>query len=218
MFDSRNRKKVLASGHVIGLRNELFTYDPQRNVGFIAVRFRAGAFANFCPVPLSELTNHFVDLYDLWGKEGSEMCDKIVSAASFNGRVAVLEEYLTKLLKKHERYDKRIQTALTLAAGRGSISTKESLAEYLNVSTRQLERCFKESIGVGPKLFQKIVRFDEVMRILALHKTSEYLPVALDAGYYDQSHFIKEFNSFIGESPLGFFKKNESMSHFYNID
>ena len=79
-----------------------------------------------------------------------------------------------------------------------------------------MERQFADSVGVGPKAFQRNARFQKVLKTLLLRKDTAYLDTALDAGYCDQAHFIHEFRQFTGESPTRFLAPTNFMSHFYN--
>jgi AraC-like DNA-binding protein len=87
------------------------------------------------------------------------------------------------------------------AEGRVSV---DELASSTGLGPRQLERRFRERVGLGPKRFLKILRFQSVFR-RGSSQARDWAEVALDCGYYDQSHFIRDFKSFTGASPDAFF-------------
>jgi methylphosphotriester-DNA--protein-cysteine methyltransferase len=66
-----------------------------------------------------------------------------------------------------------------------------------------------------PKHFQQLSRFHAALKQLLINNDSKYLPVALDKGYFDQMHFIKEFKRFMNETPSAFLTTNNFGSHFY---
>jgi AraC-like DNA-binding protein len=84
------------------------------------------------------------------------------------------------------------------------------------LSQRQIERKLKDAVGVSPKNFQQISRFEALIKELLLNHQHKYLDIAMDYGYYDQSHFLKEFKKYVGESPSSFLQAKNFMSNFYN--
>ncbi|GAA1026120.1 hypothetical protein GCM10009557_02660 [Virgisporangium ochraceum] len=77
----------------------------------------------------------------------------------------------------------------------------DRLGPELGLSARHLRRGFLSTAGVPPKEFQLLARFQRSIRTLLNPARTSYLPVAIEAGYWDQSHFIKEFHRFTGQSP-----------------
>ena len=83
---------------------------------------------------------------------------------------------------------------------KGTISIKEISAET-GYSECYVRRSFHEMHGISPKTFEKIVRFQNTLDEMAQHKDTAFYDLALDSGYYDQSHMVKEFKSFMGLTP-----------------
>jgi transcriptional regulator GlxA family with amidase domain len=79
-----------------------------------------------------------------------------------------------------------------------------SLAKAACVGARQLERRFLEEVGVSPKTLSRLTRFEHALRLRELHPEARWSRIALDAGFYDQMHLVKEFHALAGESPSGF--------------
>lgn len=102
----------------------------------------------------------------------------------------------------------------TLYKNFNSISLHE-LAYHSNLSYRQFERLFKQKFGVSPKKFQRITRLQKTVKQVLLSSNKHYLSTALDNGYYDQSHFIKEFQSFTNLKPSQYFVTKNFDNHFY---
>ncbi len=98
-----------------------------------------------------------------------------------------------------------LATALIEAYG-GQIKVGE-VASILNVSTRALERQFSKILGITPKHFIRLVRFQKaVERLKKISKIENLADIAHDSGYFDQSHFIKDFKSLSGQLPLSIIK------------
>ncbi|MEX0274587.1 MAG: helix-turn-helix transcriptional regulator [Flavobacteriaceae bacterium] len=95
-------------------------------------------------------------------------------------------------------------------------NTIEDLSQKAHLSLRQFERGFKAQFGITAKEFQKITRFQDVIKNILLNRNSDYLDTILDNGYFDQSHFIKEFKSLTKKTPLEYFTEENFNGHFYH--
>jgi hypothetical protein len=186
------------------------------SVGFISVRFRSGAFRYFCPQAIDELSDCVADVQDVWGKKGEEMAEQVIMAAGFKQRVKIIEGFMLKFLAEYAKLDVWLDQVINdIYYNYAAIRFSEKYYNW-GISARQLQRKFKDAVGVSPKEFHRNSRFQAVVKRCLLEKRPDYLDIALASGYYDQSHFIKDFQYFIGESPASFFQEKNFMSHFYN--
>ena len=90
-----------------------------------------------------------------------------------------------------------------------------SVAQYAykaNMSIRNFERRFTEQAGVSPKLYAKLVRFNEAIKIKSMQPEKNWTSIAYDCGYFDQMHLIKDFKQFSNESPSSFFNRNAGLT------
>lgn len=157
----------------------------------------------FC-LPANALTNQSVDLKTLCGKEGEILEEKIMLASNNNQRFKLVTDFLEARLKNvRTEYTRIFSSIKAISNSYQGISVK-SLAENNFLSLRQFERRFKEFSGFNPKLFLRIARFNSL-----LSKPFQHTPLAEIAdeyGYYDESHFIHDFQKFSGVKPKDFFK------------
>jgi AraC-like DNA-binding protein len=93
---------------------------------------------------------------------------------------------------------------------KGAVSLRE-VQKYLQLSERSLERRFKEYIGIPPKLFSRICRFQASLGHLRNNKYDKLTDVAFENDYADQSHFIRSFKEFAGFSPVQYQKKSQEI-------
>lgn len=207
---------TLPTYYIMSPRFECYHLHSGNQLGFISVRFRAGAFRHFCKNPSAEFIDSFVDIEDLWGRKGLEFGQQVIEAENLQQRIEIIEKYLMIFLAQYYKREQRLDFAIkTLLYDYKSVSFQQ-ICQDLFLSQRQLERKFREAVGVSPKAFQKISRFESVVKTLLLHRKRKYLDVALEHGYYDQSHFLKEFKNYVGEYPTSFLQEQNFMSHFYN--
>jgi AraC-like DNA-binding protein len=100
-------------------------------------------------------------------------------------------------------------TVYNILKNMGNIKISE-LAKSVNISKRQLRRKYNQWIGVSTKTFCRIIRFQSILQSAKAYSKKNLFPLALDIGFYDQSHFIHEFSSFYGLTPLEFAKIKKS--------
>ena len=94
-------------------------------------------------------------------------------------------------------------TMLEIFRNNGSVSMADLLAQT-SFSARHFRRKFKEIVGISPKYFCKVIQLNSVFKIIKSDNTEKLHALALDYGYYDQAHFINDFNRLIGENPSDF--------------
>jgi AraC-like DNA-binding protein len=147
----------------------------------------------------------------------SRLIEAVANAPDGRTRLQAIEEGLGRWLRSAEP-EPILATALdTILASRGMVSVAR-LARLAGWSPRHLQRVFRERVGVGPKMFCRIVRFKDALHALRHRPRPDLLQVALEAGYYDQAHFIHDFDRFYGSSPSTVCRDRgfEPMSVFYN--
>lgn len=188
----------------------------QGRVGFISVRFRSGALRHFSPLPLAELTGHPLSVGEVWGEPGRDLAMRIIAAPDRAARVALLEDWLLACLARHRKPEPAVEAAVRALYYRHREVKIEALADSLGMSRRHFERLFKTHLGLSPKAFQRAARFQLTVRDLLLAGDSDYLGTALDHGYYDQAHFIHDFESYVGQTPARFLQTTTRVAHFYN--
>ncbi len=206
-----------APAHVMCLRETSAELFPAEHTGFLSVRLRSGAFNRFCPTPAGHLTDGFTDARDLFGVALGDMELRIAEAGDFFSRVALVEAFLLECFTARAgEWDERIFAAaqqLYYGYAEGIVDSALALA---GVGIRQFQRRFQEDMGMGPRQFIKISRFHHAVRSLLLNEAESLLEVALQHGYYDQSHCIRDFRMFASMRPSDFLPVTPRMTHFYN--
>ena len=188
---------------------------PADNVGFIAIRFRAAMFRHFTVIPLAEMNGHYIDMQTIWGQPGKAAFERVSNASSLPEKVCLLEQFLLTQLHRNNKHDAAWDAAIArLYKSRGETELM-AFARQMNMSYRHFRRKFIEQTGVAPKQFQQLARFHATIKPLLLGSNKNYLAQALDNGYFDQTHFIKEFKRYLQVTPSAFLQQKNFMSHFY---
>lgn len=209
--DIETQASAIVSGQ---LRQRILIRSTGR-VDLFGIRFRPHAASILLPGPMRELTDHVIPLADVVGRLSDELELGIAAAASFDERIGVFESVLTSRLAGYSG-DHLIAGSLTqmIASENGGLSVRE-LARRSGLGERRSERIFDKYVGLSPKLFGRIVRFNGAVRSIEAAATFELLDTALSYGYYDQSHMIHEFNEFAGTSPLQYFEATHRLSELF---
>lgn len=178
--------------------------ELRKQICYIAIRFRPGGFPYFFDTPAFYLTDKVLPLETISANREHELIARLIETDDISERIKLLDRHFSNLLVRNNRDDPAVKIALSdILRHKGNIGISQ-LSKSIGRSQRQLRRKFEKWIGISPKSFSKIIRFQNTLRMLPSRSGSSLLYVALDAGYYDQSHFIHEFNSYSGLNPSDF--------------
>lgn len=170
--------------------------DARASAGFFGIRFKPGRAAPVFRAPLALITDAGVPLSDLT-KGFPSLGERA------HERVGRVEEVLRPLLA-NARPDARVDAAVEAIIRSGGRASMESVAASAGVSRQHLARSFTHHVGVSPKTFARVMRFRCALA-LARSGQESWADIALELGYFDQSHLIAEFREFAGETPVPFF-------------
>ena len=129
-------------------------------------------------------------------------------AKSIREMILFCEVYLIKQLthtKARDAYNSILSLSGRIVLNSNNISV-EKMAYDANMSMKTFERRFTEQVGISPKLFSRIVRFNKAISLKMIDPKKTWTMIAYDCGYFDQMHFIKDFQLFSGKPPGVFFK------------
>ena len=171
---------------------------------FVGVRFRPGKAAAFLTVPANELTDLRVPLDELW-LDACEVRDALSVGAGAVERVRALERVLaSRVVPSVVSAQNDVDEAIRRIVDAGGSLGITRLAPALGVTRQHLARRFAQLVGVSPKTFARVVRLGRVIeraRAVPAGEAINWSALALDVGYYDQSHLVDEFKELTGVSP-----------------
>jgi AraC-like DNA-binding protein len=188
---------------VVGARSTYEIIDNTDLACLIGLVFRPGGFAALVGAPADLFANRFVDLEDVWGVEARRLRDRLGEISTPGGRLACLEEFLSgKLTAGRRRTALDDHPAVGFALDQfGRVPSAVSVAQVARStgwSARRFSQLFRERVGLTPKVWCRIQRFQRAVRQLHAGPEIRWGELALDCGYYDQSHFANEFRAFSG--------------------
>lgn len=194
-------------------RTQVLDLLPTGPVGLMLMNFRPGRLRYFTPVGFFDLQDRITALEDLWGGRANDLTGRLQQAADLVTRADLLSVFLFETL--HSEREARLDLALDLLYLTPTLRVAE-LAEQAGWSLRHFERLFTSTYGVTPKYFARVARMQRVARSLALNPVLSTVDSALDAGFFDQSHFIHELHKLARLSPQELARSVRERPHFYN--
>jgi len=196
------------------IRNH-FYLENTGAVGMVAIKFQPWALRLLFDLDMASLVDTVLEIEGDLALSLNELKIICISQDLFEQKIAKIEAWFRKIIASKTLSISNAERAVkNLIESNGSVSLKELHKQY-SLSERSFERYFKEYIGVTPKFYSRILRFSHIFLLLQEQKEPDWSDISLQAGYYDQSHFIKNFKEFTGENPTDypFFERN--MANFF---
>jgi len=200
--------KKLAPLFLYGQATSYATLHSDGNFNTFGIFFDPRALKLVFGLDASELTDTCIDLSLISEAKNERLLQKLLNAESEQETIETIASFVMgQLVKNQQKGDGSMEFALShIISSRGTASLEE-LTQKLRLSERSLERKFKEQVGISPKLFSRICRFQASLRQLTEQKHDKLSDIAFENDYADQSHFIRSFKEFAGASPLQFQKQ-----------
>lgn len=180
---------------------------------YFGVRFYPGQRLLFDELSFSETVEQVVPLN--CSVQNKVMIENIISAPDFNGRIdafmkAYMPQYISKINSSTSKTENQYMISEILRQ-KGNVKICE-LADYMGYSERHFNRMFTERLGISPKKFCRIIRFQNILQEFEEKGIENYQLFDInEIGYFDEAHFIHDFKTFCGKSPIKFIReiKNE---------
>lgn len=197
-----NTESKLTSAGITGISNHYKIFKNSVDIGTVLVYFTEIGFTQFASHPANELLNLSLSLDDIFEKmKINEVEEKLAIASTDKQRIKIVEQFLFAQLRDIKT-DKLIVEAIKLIyQSKGTIRVKE-LNEKLFISQSPFEKRFRKVVGTTAKKFASIVRFNSVLD--NMNGTKSLTEMCYENNFFDQAHFIKDFQQFTGDTPENF--------------
>lgn len=216
VYDADDPSRFASCGLVglSGARTSCCAIDTVTEDRVLGVQFRPGGAFPFFRVPAGEVANRSVALEDLWRGAPGEIREQLLAAPSVDAMFAILECGLLAHLVRPLELHPAIEFARDHICRAPHIATVSGVMEHIGLSQRRLIELFRDQVGLTPKAFCRVRRFQRVLEAVHRKKSVEWVQVALDGGYYDQAHFIHDFQGFSGLTPAAYLARaTEHLNH-----
>jgi AraC-like DNA-binding protein len=187
---------------ITGVSSTYGTISPASMGVLMGAAFRPHGAATFLDLPASELHGVAPALNELWGCAATELRERLLYAEDDQRRFQILEQVLLeRLAAAATPRDPAVAYAVRRLEDADEISGVREIAESAGVSMGRLARAFSDEVGLTPKLFGRVRRFQRALGLLFGSDEPALAQVAADSGYYDQAHFCHDFRAFAGITP-----------------
>jgi AraC-like DNA-binding protein len=165
------------------------------------VKFQPGAFRPFIKAPVSKLTDHVVPAQRFLGSAVEQLNLQVIACRSDRQRIAACNAFFRDRLPERDQTAGLAKTLVERILGDTSICSVNDLAAVTHMTTRSLQRIFKNYVGTSPKRMIRAYRLHELVERLQSCERLNWAQLAVDLGYFDQAHLINDFRSAVGCSP-----------------
>ncbi len=192
------RFQTLPGALVCGTHSEFFVIDTEEQFAVLGVHFKPGGAFPFFKPPAGEVRNQHVALADLWGARAGELRERLLAAPTPEAKFRVLETILLAQLARPLARHPAVNFALRHLPRARSMA---AVTEQIGLSQRRFIQLFDAQVGLTPKLYARVQRFQQVLRLIRRQTQIDWTEVALQCGYFDQAHFSHDFKAFSGFNP-----------------
>jgi AraC-like DNA-binding protein len=189
---------------IAGVGRERFTYPYTGTGRVFGVKFRPGAFRPFYGGPVVELTDQMVPLTTLWGAAAEEFAAELTAAPELADLVAVAERHLRAHWPEPDPEIDTVKRIVSALLYDRTITRVDDVSTRFGIPSRTLQRLFERYVGVSPKWVLRRYRVHEAAARLAEGTSGTWAEVAAELGYFDQSHFIRDFTRAVGITPVAY--------------
>jgi AraC-like DNA-binding protein len=197
----------LPTTFISGIKTKPYTLDINPTHTVTTVTFYPSAIKTLFGVEVFELNNELPEIRQF---AASCLNDRLLNTGSHTERIKIMVDFFSKKLSA-TKYDPVAFTNTKLFNTINSDTTLPRLQQYLNISERQLERKFKASMGISPKLYLRTTRFERALALIRSNSFVNLSDVAYALNFTDQSHFIKDFKEFSGFTPKVFLNQRKAL-------
>jgi AraC-like DNA-binding protein len=191
----------IAPSVIAGVRSDYMVIDTVDLVGMVGVHFRPAGAAPLLGTPASEFTGAHVALEDLWGSGAAELRERLCESPTPDSRLRLLAAALNRRLSGARNNHAAVLHALGHFSAVPHMLTIREIVRQTGLSHRGFSELFRRHVGLTPKLYCRIRRFQHALRQMTAGQQPRWADIAAACGFSDQSHLVHEFQAFSGVSP-----------------
>jgi len=186
---------------IVGMMSKpIFTSPDFSKKQIYAIRFNPGGAYSFFRNDLDDFTDLTVDFKNISKNLEKELAAIFLSKKSLFEKIKYLDVFFLRSFVEWGQNAVIMNSLANIFSAKGNVEIKK-MAQGQYVSERQLNRLFKQWIGLSPKEFTRIIRFQNALRNIILTDNVNWSSLAVESGYHDQAHFINEFKVYTGITP-----------------
>lgn len=188
---------------LIGMFSRAYQVHFSETVPVFSIRFKPEALPYILQIQGGEIFESYGDIEAVLGNKFLEFCHQIREENCVAAMIARTEKFLMSILTSQKVQENYVTRAARIISN-SQINSVQEISDKVNISQRQLERKFKELIGISPKQYFRLIRINKVMQMLEHDQSLNLTDIAYYCGYFDQAHFIKDFKHITDQTPSSY--------------
>lgn len=208
------RWSIQARSLVAGQIKQHFYLENSGASSIMGIKLQPYSLTLLFDLDMHECTDRVLNLRTALNGRMNALDQQLRSCKTESERIELLNQYFTEKLALIKPEQMPIEVAVARIFERKGMITVSELSSELNASERTLEKSFRKYVGLSPKFFARIIRFNYIFQLIK-DKSPDWADIVYRAGYYDQSHFIRNFKAFTGEDPSSYLFEEKSLANFF---
>ncbi|HEV8284257.1 MAG TPA: helix-turn-helix domain-containing protein [Chitinophagaceae bacterium] len=204
------QSKSLVAGQI----TKHFLLENTGTSSVLGIKLRPASLTHLYNLDMHLLTDYVPDIRSILQQQLSPIEMAIRQLDDHPEKINKIEEYFKNLPALKSWKITSADKAIDLIFEKKGMVTVAELCSSSGIGERQLENLFKKYVGLSPKFFSRIIRFNYIFELVQENKQT-WSALAYEAAYYDQSHFIRNFKKFTGESPSSYSFDEQNMANFF---
>jgi AraC-like DNA-binding protein len=198
---------------VSGVRTQAMMLYTSAPFTVFGVSFKPGGAFPFLSMPAGELQDLHVPLEAVWGRRANDVCESLVAACTAARKFQIVECALLETARGRFARHRAVRYAVRALGDASRPRPVAQIVDDVGMSQRRFIETFRNHVGVTPKAFARLRRFQHVLGAVEHLSEVDWAGVAVSCGYFDQAHFIHDFKEFAGVTPSIYFRFRTSRNH-----
>jgi AraC-like DNA-binding protein len=199
-----------------GMKTDYILIDASVS-NMAGVHFKPGGCYPFIDFSMAELNNLTVEADTVWGNEIHSIREAILYEPCIEKKFSILENYFLRKGKNKMENHALVHYSVSQLVQSPQMWTIKKLSDKTGVTQKHLISLFKKYVGLSPKMFSRINKFQKVIQLAEQQQKIDWTSLAYECGYYDQAHFIKEFRAFSGINPVSYLEKRGPFRNYLPV-
>jgi AraC-like DNA-binding protein len=219
IYDNNSLKEIQACHNVwaSGVRTEPITIPSGNNSRMMVIMCKKGMAYTFFPFPMDEISDCVLDADLIWGGSFAYLREKLFETKEIRQMFRVAEDFLIRNFLGSAVLNPCVQYALDEIILRPDQVSLSRLNEKIGYSQKHFIGMFKRQVGVTPKAYLKIMRFQKAINEIERSGKVSWTELSHDCGFYDQAHFINDFKLFSGFTPEQYLKQKGDLVNYVPV-
>ncbi|MFD1019569.1 DUF6597 domain-containing transcriptional factor [Thalassobacillus hwangdonensis] len=206
--------KPMHQAWLSGIHHSPLEIQYSGSSNLVGIRFYPHGLFPFLNIPIHETVNQVEHLQSFWGQLQGEVYEALCTLEGSASMYTVLNQLLMKKITEQKTTQHQAVSHLVAQIKANPNQSIAELAMRTGFTQRHLNRVFKDQTGINPKLFGRITRFEQAFSLLHAKSEEDVSTIVSELGYYDQSHFNREFKRFSGMTPFEYRKRAIESNNF----